>query len=197
MDFLNVIIAAFQKFGVSVSHYGRLGWLGGPMIKDPKKLSDVQDTVWNDPRWKATTAGGVETTHCNQGSLAVANGMGCHSFDPPMNGEPYTADQIFNFFANIDKGANFLEKDMADVQALVNAGSLIFACVPSWLLKEAHGHIVTLTPGAEVFSGGLEKNVPICLNISTAQLSARSIGINFAFPMKVVTPRFFAWKELL
>ena len=92
--------------------------------KDPKILSQVQDTVWNDPRWKATfdPNAKVEITHCNQASLAVANGMGCHEFDAPTGGEPYTADQLFYFFQR--DTSNFLEKNMDDVQALANAGSL-------------------------------------------------------------------------
>ena len=165
-------------------------------MKDAAKLKEVQDTVWNDPRWKATTAeNGVETTHCNQGSLAVANGMGCHEFDPPANGEPYTADQLYSFFQKDTSG--FVEKMMEDVQALVNQGSLIFASLPSGILQESHGHIVSLTPGDMVWSDHLGKDVPVCLNISTKELSSRSIGLNWAFPMSRATPRFFAWKESL
>lgn len=189
--------ARFVDINVEWSWFGWFG-LGGKnkMAGNPEILKQVQDTVWADPRWKATKAAdGTQTTHCNQGSLAIANGMGCHEFDPPADGEPYTADQLFNFFQRAT--SNFLEKDMTDVQQLANAGSLVFACLPSWILQEAHGHIVSITPGIEVMSDSLQIHVPLCLNISTIELSARSVGINFAFPMHRVTPRFFVWKGSL
>lgn len=160
-------------------------------MKDPEFLSKVQDTVWNDPRWRATPG----VTHCNQAALAVAQGVGCHEFDPPTGGEPYTADQLFLFFQR--DSSNFFEKNLEDVQALVNAGSLVFAILPSWILLEAHGHIVSLTPGIPVHSEGIDKDVPVCLNISTAELSSRCVGINFAFPLKRAMPRYFAWKVSL
>lgn len=164
-------------------------------MKDPEKLSDVQNSVWADPRWKACVIGGVEVTHCNQGALAVANGVGCHEFDPPENGEPYTADQLYYFFQR--STSNFLEKNLEDTHDLAQQGTLIFAVSPSWLLKEQHGHIVSLTPGDQVKSASLSLWVPVCLNISTVSLSDRSIGINFAFPMTRTKPRYFAWKESL
>jgi len=174
------------------------GWLGmgGKFLKDPKKLSEVQDSVWNDPRWKADTyPNGKIRTHCNQASLAVANGMGYHGFDSPVGGEPYTADQIFYYFQRAE--SNFLEKDLDDAQTLANQGSLLFCISPSWILGEDHGHIVSITPGKSVHSENLGKDVPVCLNISTAVLSSRSIGINWAFPMKRVMPKFFVWKDSL
>lgn len=170
-------------------------WTGYRKMKDPKFLSEVQDKVWNDPRWKASIIGGFEVTHCNQSALAVANGVGCHEFDPPSGGEPYTADQLYYFFQR--GSSNFLEKDLDDIQGLANAGSLVFAILPSWLLKEQHGHVVSVTPGDQVKSESLSRWVPVCLNVSTEVLSSRSIGINWAFPMKRVCPRFFAWKASL
>ena len=166
-------------------------------MKDPIKLSQVQDQAWDDPRWKAhfDPATKIETTHCNQGALAVANGVGCHEFDPPSGGDPYAADQLFYFFQRVT--SNFLEKDLADVHDLVRAGSLVFVISPSWLLNEGHGHVVSLTPGDAVKSESLGLWVPVCLNISTAALSSRSVGINCAFPMKRTMPRFFAWKGSL
>lgn len=158
---------------------------------DPILLDHIQDAVWVDPRW--ASEGGV--THCNQASLAVANGLGCHVFDPPSGGEPYTADQLFNFLQRSTSG--FLEKNMPDVQAIADAGGLVFAVLPSWILGEQHGHIVSLTPGPMMFSPSLNKDVPLCLNISTPELSGRRVGLNWAFPMLKATPRFFAWKELL
>lgn len=165
-------------------------------MKDPKKLSEVQDTVWNDPRWKADFySNGSSRTHCNQASLSVANGLGCHEFDPPANGEPYTADQLFYFFQKDTSG--FLEKNLDDAQDLANFGTLVFCVCPSWLLGESHGHIVSITPGSHVMSENLGKFVPVCLNVSTTALSSRSVGINWAFPLKKAMPRFFAWKETL
>lgn len=155
------------------------------------KLNEVQDAVWNNPAF--VPSDGI--THCNQASLAVANGMGCHGFDPPHGAQPYTADQIFNFLQRESSG--FLEKNIEDVQALANNGTLIFASLPSWRLDQAHGHIVSITPGNQIRSYALDMDVPVCLNIGTKALSARRTGINFAFPMKRVKPRYFAWKESL
>ena len=164
---------------------------------DGTKLSLVQDTVWNDPREQPTTdpITGIETTHCNQAALAVARGMGCHDFDPPAGGEPYTADQLFAFFQR--KDSKFIEQDMSNVQALANRGVLVFACLSSFLLQEHHGHVVSITPGETVFSESLVKRVPICLNIAGKRYDSRRIGINFAFPMHRATPRFWAWKTNL
>lgn len=169
-------------------------------MKDPKFLSSVQDTVWANPKWKENMDAGVDKTHCAEGSLAVANGVGCHEFDPPAGGEPYMADQLFNFFQRAT--SNFLEKDLTDVQGLANAGSLVFAIAPSWLLLEKHGHIVSVTPGSQVKSEMLNRLVPVCLNISTKVLSGRVIGLNYAFPMHSMfqrgsAVRYFAWKESL
>lgn len=165
-------------------------------MQSPEKLSEVQDTVWNDPRWKAEKlADGLERTHCNQASLAVANGMGCHEFDPPINGEPYLADQLYHFFQR--EASGFLEKNLEDVQNLANRGCLVFAVLPSWIMQQKHGHIVSITPGKMVESGILGKSVPVCLNIAGTELSSRSTGINWAFPLKRATPRFFCWKESL
>lgn len=174
-------------------------------MKDATLLKAVQDKVWADPSLKADTwPDGSPRTHCNQAALAVANGMGCHDFDAPVGGEPYTADQLFYFFqrTNGNGGPHFLEKNMEDVQDLANAGSLVFAIVPSWTLLEKHGHIVSITPGITVHSPLLGKDVPVCLNVSTAPLSARMVGLNFAFPMhsmaqRGATVRFFAWRESL
>lgn len=179
-----------------ITIHKRIEWTGVNNMKDPAFLSQAQDTVWNDPRWKAIKkADGTEITHCNQAALAVANGVGCHEFDAPVGGEPYTADQLFNFFQRAS--SNFLEKYMDDVQKLANEGSLIFAVLPSWLLQEAHGHIVSITPGEAAYSERLGKQVPVCLNVSTVELSGRVVGINWAFPLLRATPRFFAWKGSL
>ena len=197
MDLLSVFNAALRTVGISGSiHFRKTG--DNNMINNPAFLTQAQDTAWNNQTLKATRdpVTGIETTHCNQGALAVARGVGCTDFPlPPAGGEPYTADQLFNFFLNHPQ--TWFEKDMVDVQTLANAGALVFACLPSWILQEAHGHIVSLTPGAEVWSGSLGMNVPICLNISTIELSARNVGINFAFPMHKATPRFWVWKGSL
>ncbi len=156
-----------------------------------EQLNEVQDTVWNNPAFQARDG----KTFCNQASLAVANGIGCHEFDPPKDGDPYTADQLFNFFQR--STSNFLEKNMEDVQALANKGALVFASLPSWRLDQAHGHICSLTPGDQVKSYSLDTYVPVCLNLSTQALSSRRVGINFAFPMKRAMPRYFVWKGSL
>jgi hypothetical protein len=128
----------------------------------------------------------------------VANGVGCHEFDPPSGGEPYTADQLWYFFQRQNNGHPlFLEKDLADVHSLAQQGSLVYAICPSWLLNEKHGHVASLTPGDAVKSSLLNLWVSVCLNISTIAYSGRSVGINFAFPMKRIMPRFFVWKESL
>jgi len=159
-------------------------------------LNAVQDKVWADPRWQPTTdAKGIETTHCNQAALAVADGLGCHAFDPGPGAEPYTADQLYDFFQREDSG--FVEKLMADVQALANEGSLVYAVLNAHMLAELHGHIVSITTGRMVFSGELSRSVPVCLNIAGKKYDSRRTSLTMAFPMMRVTPRFFAWKASL
>jgi hypothetical protein len=171
----------------------------GYVNKDPKFLSEVQDKVWNDPALKARDG----KTFCNLAWLKICQGLGCRDFDPPPLQEPYTADGIWWFFQRKENANKWLEKDLANVQDLANQGCLIACILPSWMLGEAHGHIVSLTSGTLVWSESLQKFVPVCMNIGSAPLSSRRIGINMAFPMKRLNeekkpqPKFYAWKELL
>lgn len=189
---IGVLMDALKSWGVRISVPLKAG---NNNLPDPKLLNEVQDRVWNDPRWKA----GEGVTHCNQAALAVANGMGCHVFDPAPGKDPYLADQLWYLFmrGQRDNTSKFLEKDMEDVQALANQGSLVFAICPSWLLQEEHGHVVTITAGDPVYSPNLDKQVPVCMNVATAVLSSRRIGINYAFPLKRALPKFYVWKESL
>lgn len=187
-------IEGIARMGVRISI--RIKATGVNNMKDPNFLAKAQDTVWNDPRWKADTwPDGKPRTHCNQASLEVANAVGCHTFDPAPGRDPYSADELFHFFQRETSG--FLEEALDNAQELANKGSLVYAIAPSWLLQEGHGHIASITPGAAVDSEFMKKKVPVCLNISDVAHSARLIGINWAFPLKRTIPRFYAWKESL
>lgn len=178
-----------RRIGVTV----KTKWTGTNNMKDPNFLIKAQDTAWNDPALKARDG----KTFCNMSWLKVCQAVGCHDFDPAPGKEPYVADELWWFFQRKENAGKFLEKDLNDVQDLANRGALIAAVLPSWILKEVHGHIVSITPGEHVWSEGLQKFVPVCMNIATVALSSRKVGLNWAFPMKRVMPKFYAWKESL
>jgi len=161
----------------------------------PDLLNKVQDEVFS-----ATNPDGVKTywpkdedgdeiTYCNLASLAVANGVGCHDFDPAPGMQPLRADEIYNLFRT---SKIFDPKPMAVCQDMVNKGALIFAIAPSWDLHQSAGHICTLTPGVGDFSGRWNLHTPFCMNLGRAGTCFRQRGVNWAFQ---IVPEFYWWSR--
>lgn len=185
------LLNGLLRDGFTVSLVKWRFWGCPSMIKDPKKLSMIQDQVWENPQFHAETLkDGMVVTHCNASAHAVARAYGCLAFLDLKTNAPYMADEIYDLMG---RSSDFAIKRMDECQALVNQGVLIFAALPSYKLGESHGHIVSLTPGNEEFSGTWNAKTPACLNLGGVTTSFRNKGINWAFPVKKGIPDFFAW----
>lgn len=157
-----------------------------PMI-DVNELNAVQDRVFGNVAYQPREVHGDEVTFCNLATLAVAAGVGCNQLTRPTGGEPYTADQIYHLF---QESTNFYRQSMPVCQDLVNKGVLIFAILPSWKLKQSHGHINTLTTGVGDQSGRWGAFTPLCMNLGRAGTCFRRKGVNWAFQ---AIPEFYSW----
>lgn len=157
-------------------------------MRDPILLAKAQDAVWESGLYMPHESDAGETTYCNIASQAVARRVGCDMFNYQTD---ITADQMYDLMKT-SKG--FLVKPMADCQALVNAGTLIFAILPASKLGQSHGHVCTLTPGPEAFSGHWNAKAPSAMNLGRKGTCFRTHGVNFAF---VPVPEFYAWTESL
>lgn len=154
-------------------------------MKNPSFLTQIQDQVWNSGAYMPRDIDLQETTYCNLAVRAVFEAFGYHGFDG-MN-----ADQMMVF---IHASKDFLIKPIADCQALANEGALVVAGLTSTQLKQTHGHVMTLTPGVEDYSGHWDKKAPVGLSIGRRAICFRSKGINWAF---VPEPECFVWVPTL
>ena len=166
----------------------QLGWewelpTFGRTMKDPKALNAAQDAVFAMPEYQPTDYG---TTFCNLSTQHVLRLLGYDA----LAGK--TADEMYTY---ISTSPDWLIKVMADVQALVNEGTIIVGILPSTKLEESHGHINTVTPGPHMdFSGKWDCATPLCMNLGRSGTCFRSKGENWAFQ---VLPEFYALKETL
>ncbi len=150
-------------------------------MKNPDLLREAQDKVWESGAFLPKEEDGAETTYCNMAVNAVLAPMGCTIL------QGMTADQMVTFMRT---SKDFLIKPMADCQFLTNLGTVIVAGLTSAQLKQGHGHVATLTPGVEDYSGHWDKKAPVCLSIGRKAICFRSKGVNWAF---VPEPEFYAW----
>lgn len=151
-------------------------------MKDPELLNKVQDIVFANPDYQPK----VGVTFCNLATQNVLRLLGNDS----MTG--LTADLMYTF---VSTSADWLIKPMADVQGLVNTGSVILGILPSAKLGESHGHVNTCTPSEKPdFSGRWNLATPMCMNLGRAGTCFRQKGENWAFQ---VIPEFFALKVTL
>jgi len=150
-------------------------------MKNADLLREAQDKVWDSGLYMPKEEDGEEITYCNMATNAVLAPMGC----TVMQG--MTADQMVEFMRT---SKNFLIKPIEDCQFLANEGTVIVAGLTSGALKQSHGHVCTITPGVEDFSGHWNKKTPQCLSIGRKKICFRSKGVNWAF---VPEPEFYAW----
>ena len=151
-------------------------------MKDPEALSTAQDEVFANPSYQPQDG----TTFCNVATQDVLLKMGYAAL------EGKTADEMY---AYISTSPDWLVKVMADVQSLVNEGTIIVGILPSTKLGESHGHVNTCTPGTHMdFSGKWNVATPLCMNLGRVGTCFRSKGENWAFQ---VIPEFYALKETL
>jgi hypothetical protein len=152
------------------------------------ELNAVQDKVFADQALWPKETDGDHMTFCNVAALHVAQGVGCHDFDPPAGTDPIRADKLYNLFKY---SPLFHQQPMQDCQDLVNKGALILAILPSWVLRQQNGHICTLTSGVGDHSGRWDRFAPFCLNLGRAGTCFRQKGVNWAFQMM---PEFYLWR---
>ncbi len=150
-------------------------------MKNPDRLRAVQDKIWESGAFLPKEGQGEEVTYCNIAVQAVFE-----AFDYQALGTT-TADKMLDL---IRTSKDFLIKPMADCQQLVNEGTILVAGLDSGQLKQSHGHVCTLTPGVEDYSGHWNKKTPQCLSIGRKAICFRSKGVNWAF---VPEPEFYAW----
>lgn len=156
-------------------------------MKNKELLVKSQDEVWSSGKYTPTEANHHETTYCNLAVQAVAKAMGCTAFDKPHGVSPELADEMYKV---MQSSKDFIVKPIGDCQWLANEGTLIIAAMPSWMLLQSAGHVCTLTPGHEDYSGHWDKKTPLCLNLGRKGTCFRAKGVNWAFQ---VEPFFFAW----
>lgn len=124
----------------------------------------------------------VLVTHCNQGAFFVATGMGCNEFTADMN-----ADQmILQMRGNLTGRWKKVNGSEATIHAL--GGGLGFACMTSDELDEDHGHIATIFPIGQGYSGSLKKDVPFCANVGVSQAEEK---VTQAFPVSKGEPEYW------
>jgi len=151
-------------------------------MKDPLTISAAQDAVFANKSYWPTEDG---VTFCNVATQDVLLKLGYAAL------EGKTADEMY---AYISTSKDWLIKPMADVQFLVNTGTVCVAILPASKLGQSHGHVNTITPGDEEFSGHWNCKAPVCMNLGRTGTCFRSQGENWAFqPM----PEIYALVETL
>lgn len=154
-------------------------------MKSADFLKTTQDRIWNSGAFLPNDSDGAEITYCNLATDAVFKAFNYSAFSGML------ADQMM---AYVKTSKDFLIKPMAGIQELVNEGTLIVAGLTAEQLGQSHGHICTLTPGAEDYSGHWNLKTPQCLSIGRKAICFRSKGVNWAF---VPQPEFYAWVPTL
>lgn len=160
----------------------------GKMPPDSKLLDSVQDQVFANKKFWPKDDDPDHTTFCNMATIAVAQGVGCHAMDSPQGKEPLTADEIYQLC--LTTPAVFLPVTMRECQDQANAGNFLLAILPSYKLRQGHGHLCSLTTGVGDHSGRWNAFTPLCMNLGRAGTCFRRKGINWAFQ---IIPDFFAW----
>ena len=160
-------------------------------MKDPIVLIDaILDSYDNQ---SFLPANGV--THCNEALHMI--GVTVAAYDKFYG---LTADQIIDYIVN--NASEWQPVAMTDAQAMANEGSWLVAGLKSTELGQAHGHVVTIRPGREVYSGKWG-SVPRVLNIGAQNFIARSktgpltnqpCGLNESF---IPMPKIYALKSTL
>lgn len=143
-------------------------------MKNLPLLMDAVCESFNNTSYKPTD----ENTFCNLAACAVALKMGCNELSGLM------ANDMIKFMS---ASKNWSEIPMDKAQILANQGSLVFATHEG----SPHGHICTVMPGNEKFSGRWGK-VPTVMNIGKDVFIGK--GVNWAF---ADVPRFYAWRPSL
>jgi hypothetical protein len=186
-NFGDALFAGGRRLSFLIS---RRFWGISPNMKDPILLIDIICDVYDNPKYLPREDG---TTFCNLAAQDICHAYGCNDFDGK------DADQIYNFVRN---SPNWKVQGMHDVQILANVGTLIFAVIPSVVLRQAHGHICVVRPGKLKDSGkwGL---CPSVMNIGAENFIGRAkrgpltglpCGVNESF---VPIPEFFAYVQSL
>lgn len=128
-------------------------------------------------------AGNVVKTFCNFAAQLVAKAMGCDELDNLM-----ADDQFSVMIANASGRWKRVSGQEAASWAM--AGGLAFAAASSAMLKEAHGHIASISPEPCQFSGSLDTYVPMLCNVGMTDADEKT---SLAFPVADGEPDYFTW----
>jgi hypothetical protein len=151
-------------------------------VKDPKALNAAQDAVFANKSYWPQSDG---ETFCNIATQDVLLKLGYAAL------EGLTADEMY---AKIVTSSDWLIKPMADAISLVQEGTILVAILPSTKLGQSHGHVNTLTPGSNDFSGKWNCKTPLCMNLGRVGTCFRAKGENWAFQ---ISPEIYALVETL
>jgi hypothetical protein len=193
MTFLDVLTRAIKGIGgISISHGLETGYNN---LKNHAKLTQAILRAYERPEYKPSIIDNqIVKTHCSEAARDIAGYMGCHEFADK------NADSQYDLMKS---STEWREVPMSDCQFLANAGTLVFAALPSALLGGEHGHICVIRPGEEVWSSHWNAKVPSVMNVGgqnfilwfrTSQGTQIEAGLNGAFRSM---PKFFAWVPTL
>lgn len=180
---LNALKGILKKTGIGVTV--PINDTGFVNMRDTQRLIATQDLIWNSKAYMPKETDGEEVTYCNLAVQAVFAAFGYHGLDTMR------ADEIMLF---VRSSPLFLVKPLLGIQELVNNGTIIVAGLTGAELGQSHGHVATLTPGPEDYSGHWGVRVPVCLSIGRKGICFRTKGVNWAF---VPPPTFYAWRPSL
>lgn len=167
------------KWGIRVSIPLGTGYTN---MKNRTQLIQVQDSIWESKKYlPGRLDDGREVTYCNLAVQAVLNAYGYHYLDAHL------ADAMMIVMRKSD---DFKAVPVADCQFMANRGTVVVAGLDSRQLKQGAGHVCTLTPGEEEWSGHWNCRVPVCLSIGREGINFRTKGVNWAFRDM---PEFYAW----
>lgn len=163
---------------ISINVTTQTSWTGWTQmaIKDQKQLTEAQNIVFaNQTYWPKG-----DETFCNLATQEILMRMGYTALSGMK------ADAMYNY---VQSSKEWLVKPLAEAQVLVNEGVIMMAILPAFKLGQSHGHVNTLTPGTEDFSGHWNVKTPACMNLGRVGTCFRSKGINYAF---VPIPEIYA-----
>lgn len=128
-------------------------------------LAEFLDSLVADPALFPvyTEKGELLRTFCNLAVRAKMPEEEFHAFD----GHDLLADGIYTIMASAPQPPlpSWRKVTGAEAQAWAAEGGRAIAAMPSWKLKEKHGHVVWVRPDPMVMSESLGALVPMCANI--------------------------------
>ncbi len=156
-------------------------------MKDPKKLMEAAISAVDDPSLRPIFENGVfQQSFCNVAAQIIFKEFGGPGFPLTDKGLIPRADAMYYLMA--DNTKEFHKIQVGTVQALANAGSLVFACMTSKMLQQEAGHVCVATPGQAEPSGKWGCEAPLCANVGVENF----LGKKMSYAFRTI-PDFFVW----